>query len=68
MLSHAVDADWSDVAVAVYVVDDPEAPPKQVAQHAATQAPDIIMQKQQIISGRAIHWRMSKTKANLYGV
>ena len=68
MSSYAIDADWSDVAVAVYVVDKPEAPPKQPAQNAVKQAPDMILQKQHIIGGKAIHWRMSKRKASLYGV
>ena len=67
MSSYAVESDWSDVAVAVYVVDEPEASTKQLAQHAAIQTPDMIMQKQQIIRGRAIHWRMSKTENFLPG-
>ena len=67
MSSYAVESDWSDVAVAVYVVDEPEASTKQLAQHAAIQTPDMIMQKQYIIRGRAIYWRMSKTENFLPG-
>ena len=67
----ASDAEGSDVAVAAYVVpwDELEASPQQqTAQHAATQAPDKSKQEQQIMTGIKIHCRMSKTKANLYGV
>ena len=71
IIFQASDADGSDVAVAAYVVpwDELEASPQQqTAQQAATHAPDKSKQEQQIMIGIKIHCRMSKTKANLYGV
>ena len=71
VIFEASNADGLDVAVAAYVVpwDELEASPQQqIAQQAATHAPDKSKQEQQIMIGIKIHCRMSKTKANFWTV